>query len=163
MRVLGVDPGLAHTGFGIVESERNRLSAVHYGVISSKSSMDLADRLKLIHDGIRDLAEQYKPTDASVEQVFRGANARTSLLLGHARGAAIVALASAGLAVSEFSPLEVKQAVVGYGRASKEQVQEMVRVLLNLESVPKPEDAADALAVAICRIHSQPVESREIR
>ena len=125
--------------------------------------MDLPDRLKLIHEGIRELVEQYKPTDASVEQVFRGANARTSLLLGHARGAAIVAISSAGLAVSEFSPLQVKQAVVGYGRASKEQVQEMVRVLLNLDSVPKPEDAADALAVAICRIHSQPVESREVR
>jgi len=158
MRVIGIDPGTAVTGYGVVESEGNRLRAVAYGVIRTRSSLPVANRLEKIYDGLREAMVEHKPQVASVEKLFVSKNPATALAVGQARGASLLAAANMGLEVAEFTPLEVKQAVVGYGKADKRQVQQMVKVLLGLREVPRPDDAADALAVAICWLHTAPIE-----
>ncbi|MBZ4688008.1 MAG: crossover junction endodeoxyribonuclease RuvC [Clostridia bacterium] len=155
MIILGIDPGTAITGFGIIKSEGNRIMPVKYGVIRTDSSYDLTTRLHKIYENITLLAKEYKPAEAAVEQLFFNKNAKTALSVGHARGVVLLAAFKAGLEVSEYTPLQVKQAVVGYGRADKMQVQKMVKSILGLQDIPKPDDAADALAIAICHAHSR--------
>jgi crossover junction endodeoxyribonuclease RuvC len=152
--VLGVDPGTAITGYGLVRGEGDELRLVDYGAINTSSDESLPQRLQEIYRQLTALIQERQPAAAAVEKLFFSRNVRTALSVGQARGVALLAMANAELEIHEYTPLEVKQAVVGYGRASKEQVQEMVKVLLGLDSVPQPDDAADAIAVAICHIHS---------
>ena len=155
MRILGIDPGLRTTGFGVVESEGAVLRYVASGTIKTESlaGASLPLRLKVIFDGVREIATRYQPTCASVEIVFVNVNPQSTLLLGQARGAALTALVAHELAVSEYTALQMKKAVVGHGQARKEQVQEMVKRLLALPGLPG-KDAADALGLAICHAHA---------
>jgi crossover junction endodeoxyribonuclease RuvC len=155
MRVLGIDPGLRTTGFGVVECDGGRLGYVASGTIrtASVALSDLPGRLKVIFDGVREIAERYAPTCASVEIVFVNVNPQATLLLGQARGAALSALVSHELAVAEYTALQMKRAIVGHGQAKKEQVQQMVMRLLGLPGLPGP-DAAEALGLAICHAHA---------
>ncbi len=153
MIVLGIDPGSRITGYGIVKMSGNRLIHVDNGAIFTDSATDFAGRLKTIFDGLLEIIAEFGPDQVAIENIFFSTNAQSALKLGQARGAAIVAAVHSGLPVSEYSALQVKQAVVGQGRAEKGQVQKMLKVLLGLPEVPQA-DAADALAVAICHINS---------
>ncbi|MEJ2209167.1 MAG: crossover junction endodeoxyribonuclease RuvC [Anaerolineae bacterium] len=155
MRVLGIDPGTAITGYGVVDEEEQGLSLVDCGVVTTPSDEPLPARLQRIYRGLASVVDEYRPQVAAVEELFFSRNARTALSVGHGRGVALLALADAGLEIFEYKPLEVKQAVAGYGGADKHQVQEMVRMLLSLDEVPRPDDAADAVAVAVCHLHSR--------
>jgi len=152
MRILGIDPGLRRTGFGIIEARGSALQYVASGTIVVPGDRPLADRLKVILDNVREIVLANRPTIAAVEKVFLNTNPTSTLLLGQARGAAMCALADSGLAVHEYTALQIKKAVVGSGHAAKEQVQAMVRHLLHLDGTPAG-DAADALACAICHAH----------
>ncbi len=154
MLVLGIDPGTAITGYGLVHEQDDGLSLVECGVVTTPSSQPLPERLQTIYRGLSDVIRRFEPEEAAVEELFFSRNVRTALSVGQARGVALLALVDAGLPIYEYKPLEIKQAVAGYGGADKQQVQEMVRMLLNLERVPQPDDAADAAAVAVCHIHS---------
>ena len=154
MLVLGIDPGTAITGYGLVREDQTGLALVDYGVVTTPAGQPLPDRLQTIYQGLQDVVARYQPQIAAVEELFFSRNARTALSVGHARGVTLLALADAGLSIHEYKPLEIKQAVAGYGGADKRQVQEMVRMLLELDHVPQPDDAADAVAVAVCHIHS---------
>ena len=155
MRILGIDPGLRTTGFGVIDVDGSRLSYVASGTISTThiEKGQLPARLKVLFDGVKEVMTRYEPDSASVEIVFVNVNPQSTLLLGQARGAVITALVSADLPVAEYTALQMKQAVVGYGRADKTQVQEMVKRLLNLPGLPGP-DAADALGLAITHAHA---------
>ena len=155
MRILGIDPGLQRTGFGVIEAEGPRLAYVASGTISTLEAPrgDLPGRLKIIFEGVREVVQRYEPDGASVEIVFVNVNPQSTLLLGQARGAALAALVSAGLPVAEYTALQMKKAVVGHGMATKPQIQEMVRRLLELPGVPG-RDAADALGLAISHAHA---------
>lgn len=159
MRILGIDPGSRITGYGIIEQQGSRLRHIDNGAIFTRSEDDLASRLKIIYDGLGRIIRDYAPEAVAVEQIFVAKNALSALKLGHARGAALLAGVNAGLPVFEYSALQVKSAVVGYGRASKEQVQQMVRSLIALPEIAQ-EDASDALAVAICHAHSAGLNRR---
>ncbi len=155
MRILGIDPGLRTTGFGVIESEGNQLQYVASGTIKT-DAVDIGQlpaRLKIIFDGVREVTTRYEPTCAAIEIVFVNVNPQSTLLLGQARGAALTALVFNDLPVSEYTALQMKKAIVGHGKAAKEQVQEMVKRLLKLPSVPGA-DAADALGLAICHAHA---------
>ncbi|MGI6050534.1 MAG: crossover junction endodeoxyribonuclease RuvC [Acetivibrionales bacterium] len=154
MRIIGIDPGFAITGFGILDYTGNKFSMVDVGVLRTAADIELSKRLLILFDAIEELLEKYRPEVMAVEELFFNTNVKTAIKVGHGRGVALLTAAKAGIDVYEYTPLQVKQAVVGYGRAKKEQVQQMVKVLLNLEKIPKPDDAADALAVAICHAHS---------
>jgi len=155
MIALGIDPGTAITGYGIVEDAPDgRLLTICHGVIRTDSKSPFPLRLKLIHDGIASLIKQHKPQVAAIEQLFFGKNAKTALSVGQARGVVVLTCVLAGLELSEYTPIQVKEAVTGYGRAEKMQIQQMVKVLLGLPEIPKPDDAADGLALAICHLHS---------
>ena len=155
MLVIGIDPGTATTGYGLVqESEDGSLTAVDYGAIVTPPKMPMPQRLSLLYDSLKDVLKTHPPDSAAVEKLFFQKNVRTAMSVGQARGVALLALAQAGLPVAEYAPTEIKQAVTGYGGADKKQIQEMVRTLLNLDELPQPDDAADALAVAICHLHS---------
>lgn len=154
MRILGIDPGTSITGYGIIDVEGNRLRHIDNGIVTTRSGLPLAERLKIIYDGLQQVITTYNPVEMSIEQVFLAKNPRSALTLGHARGTAMLAGVNAQLPVSEYSALQVKSAVVGYGRADKQQVQQMVKALLNLPEIAQ-EDAADALAVAICHANSR--------
>ena len=151
-RILGIDPGLRVTGFGVIEVHGSKLSYVASGVIKTPSDENLPERIKVILDGIAEVVQTYAPNQAAIEKVFVNVNPQSTLLLGQARGAAISALVLAGLPVSEYTALQVKQAVVGHGKAAKEQVQAMIVRLLSLPGAPSA-DAADALACAIAHAH----------
>jgi crossover junction endodeoxyribonuclease RuvC len=153
MRVLGIDPGSRITGYGIIDKEGNRLVHVDNGAIFTDSHRDFPMRLQRIYRGLTEIIEQYHPEAVAVENIFFATNVQSALKLGQARGAAIVAGVNAGLPVFEYTALQVKQAVVGHGRADKQQVQKMLKVLLNLPEIAQ-EDASDALATAICHAHS---------
>jgi len=154
--ILGLDPGTATTGYGLVrEEDGGNLTALEYGIIRTPAGIPDADRLVLLHERIREIILLHSPTDSAVEKLFFQKNVRTAITVSQARGVILVSLAEAGLNIGEYSPNEIKQAVTGYGNADKKQVQEMVKVLLNLDKVPKPDDAADALAVAITHIHTR--------
>jgi len=161
MLVLGVDPGTAITGYGLVRQvpEGDQLEAVAYGAITTPSDWAMPERLQRIYRDLTVLIREHHPTEAAVEQLFFSRNVKTALAVGQARGVILLALAEGGLAVHEYTPLQVKQSVVGYGRAEKAQVQELVRLLLGLDAVPQPDDAADALAIAICHLHSARMNS----
>ena len=154
MRVLGIDPGIAATGYGVVEQARGEIRALDAGVIRTETGQPHSARLQTIYRGIRDLAERWCADAAAVEKLYFSANVRTAMTVGQARGVALLALADAGTTVNEYGPLTIKQAITGYGAADKAQVQEMVRMILSLEELPRPDDAADALAVAVCHLHS---------
>lgn len=151
-RVLGIDPGLARTGWGVVEAEGNRLTFVAGGTITSNAKHEMAERLRSLYVGLQEIVATYQPTHVGVEEVFVNDNAKTSLLLGQARGLALLVPALAGLEVAEYTPLAVKKSIVGYGRAEKDQVAHMVKVLLPTAQLSGA-DMADALAVAICHVH----------
>ncbi len=154
MLVLGIDPGTAITGFGLVRETEEGLVLVDCGVITTSAGQPLPARLQAVYHGLAELARRHQPDAAAVEELFFSRNARTALSVGHARGVILLALAEAGVPIFEYKPLQVKQAIAGYGAADKHQVQQMVTMLLNLDAVPQPDDAADAVAVAVCHIHS---------
>ena len=154
MRILGIDPGYAILGWGVIDVVGNRFSVVDYGSILTDTKMEMPARLQVLYNGLTELIHKYKPDDASIEQLFFNSNAKTAILVGEARGVAVLACANGNLNIGEYTPLQIKQALVGYGRADKKQVQYMVITMLNLKSVPKPDDTADALAAAICHAHS---------
>ena len=153
MRILGIDPGTLNVGYGIIEPRGNRLLAVSYGVIKASPRQHLHRRLVTIYEGITRLIAESSPTAVAIEEAFYGINAKSALKIGEGRAVAILSAALAGLPVHEYAPTVVKKSVTGNGRAHKTQVQAMVKVLLGLKSIPKPEDAADALAIAICHCH----------
>lgn len=155
MRILGIDPGYAIVGCGIVDYHKNKFNVVGYGCATTQSGMPFAQRIEKIYDEVSELIEEYKPDAVAIEKIFYNSNAKTVIHVSQARGALVLAVQKSGLDLFEYTPLQIKQSVVGYGRAEKQQVQEMTRKLLNLTEIPKPDDAADALAVAICHAHSQ--------
>jgi crossover junction endodeoxyribonuclease RuvC len=161
MRIIGIDPGTRITGYGIIDVEGNRLRHVDNGIIKTRSSDHLPLRLKTIYDGLTAVIKEYMPAAVAVEQVFLAKNPRAALTLGHARGTAVLSAVNLDREVHEYSALQVKSAVVGYGHAGKQQVQQMVKVLLNLPEVAQ-EDAADALAVAICHANSRTLKEAVI-
>ncbi len=149
MRILGLDPGTATTGYGVIDEVDGRLTAVTYGVITTSPKLSPSARLQIIYQDLNQLIAEYQPDAAAVEEVFFGRNITTAISVGQARGVLLLALANAGLPIGEYSPPRIKDAVTGYGKADKAQVQLMVRNLLDLEETPRPDDAADGLAVAI--------------
>lgn len=154
MRVIGIDPGSIITGYGVVEKNGSGLNSIKWGAIRTKKNQSFPERLKKIYDELSEIIETYEPSVAAIENIFFAENAKSALKLGHVRGATILAAINSGLETAEYTPLEVKQAVTGHGRADKNQVQIMVTKLLCLKEAPKPFDASDALAVAICHLHS---------
>ena len=156
MRIFGIDPGSERTGYGCVESDGRRHRLVTCGAITAPSGTDLPQRLSRIYRELSAQLRTAQPDCVAIENVFHSVNARSALKLGHARGVAMLAAVEAGCEVFEYTPAAVKRAVVGYGRADKPQVQMMVKLLLGLATAPSPHDAADALAVAICHLHSVP-------
>ncbi len=159
MRVLGIDPGTATTGYAVVEEAAGRLALVTMGVISTPAKTPLPTRLQQIYRELLTLVSEHQPDASAVEELFFSRNARTAMSVGHARGVTLLALAEAGLSIAEYTPMQVKQAVTGYGNADKRQVQEMVRMLLALADLPRPDDAADAAAVAICCLHRSKLDN----
>lgn len=159
MRILGLDPGTATTGYGLIDAIDGRLTVVGYGAITTPPEDNPAVRLQSIYQQLNTLLDDYAPQTAAVEQVFFGRNITTAIAVGQARGVMLLALANASLSVSEYSPPQVKEAVTGYGKADKAQVQMMVRQLLDLTETPKPDDAADALAVAITHFNHYQFQS----
>ena len=153
MRVLGIDPGTAITGYGVVEERAGELSLVECGVIRTSPDAGLPARLEEIYQAVQGLIARLAPAAVAVEALFFNTNVRTAFAVGQARGVCLLAAAQAHLPVYEYTPLQIKQAVVGYGRAEKQQIQEMVRLMLRLEDIPRPDDAADAVAIAICHHH----------
>ena len=160
MIVLGIDPGTATTGYGLVREERDgNLSVVDYGIIQTSPDTLMPERLVELHQQLSEIILLHRPVSGAVEKLFFQRNVRTALSVGQARGVILLTLAENQLTVAEYTPLEIKQSVVGYGGADKHQVQSMVRALLRLDELPQPDDAADALAIAICHIHSQKIQN----
>lgn len=155
MRIFGIDPGSIRTGYGCVETDGSRHRLVTCGVLSTPPRATFPQKLQFIHDGLAKLIRSASPECVVVENLFHARNVRSALVLGHARGVAVLAAVEAGLPVVEYTPSEIKLAVSGYGRAAKPQLQQMVKMLLGLDTAPSPHDAADALAVAICHAHSR--------
>jgi crossover junction endodeoxyribonuclease RuvC len=155
VKIFGIDPGSERTGYGCVETDGSRHHIVVCGAISSPASTAFPDRLLVIHTRLAALLAECRPDCVAIESLFFATNVRSALKLGHARGVAMLAAAEAGVPVVEYTPAEIKRAIVGYGRAEKSQVQQMVKLMLGLRAVPSPHDAADALAVAICHVHSR--------
>jgi crossover junction endodeoxyribonuclease RuvC len=152
--VLGIDPGTAIVGYAVVLSRGNQMQLLVCDVITTSSKLLLSQRLQIIYQEISQIISTYKPNEAAMEELFFAKNARTAMTVGQARGVALLTLANGGLPIAEYTPKQVKQAVTGYGSADKNQVGEMVRILLNLPAIPKPDDAADAAAVAICHLNT---------
>lgn len=159
MVVLGIDPGTATTGYGFVREVPEGIQLVTYGVLSTPAGMPMEKRLLQLHAALTELLMTITPASAAVEKLFFQRNVSTAMTVGQARGVVLLSLAQAGIPVGEYTPLEIKQAVAGYGGADKTQVQQMVKALLNLDRIPQPDDAADALAVAICHLHSMRMKS----
>lgn len=159
MIILGIDPGIAIVGYGVIEYVGNSYKTIEYGCITTDPKYDFPQRLKIIYDEMIDIIDTYKPEDMAIEELFFNKNTKTALKVGHARGVIVLAAVNSGLSIYEYTPLQIKQGIVGYGRAEKQQIQEMVKMLLNLKKIPKPDDAADALAVALC--HASCLKFRE--
>ncbi|MBW6441243.1 crossover junction endodeoxyribonuclease RuvC [Patescibacteria group bacterium] len=150
MIILGIDPGTATTGFGIIESQKNKLQAINYGCIETDKNLEMPERLNLIATELKNIIKKYKPQVMAVEELFFFKNNKTVITVAQARGVVLFIGKKQKLEVCEYTPLQVKQAVVGYGRAEKKQMQQMVKSILGLKEIPKPDDVADALAVAVC-------------
>lgn len=160
MLVIGIDPGTAITGYGLVrEAQDGSLVAVDHGVITTPSNMAMPDRLAKIYEELNEVIRLHRPDSSAVEKLFFAKNVKTGISVGQGRGVVLLSLAQAKIPIAEYAPVEIKQAVVGYGAADKRQIQEMVRMLLDLEKIPKPDDAADGLAIAICHLHSARMQS----
>jgi crossover junction endodeoxyribonuclease RuvC len=160
MITLGIDPGIALTGYGIIEEKDDgSLYVINFGVIRTSADLSQADRLVHLYQRIKSIILLHQPDTGAVEKLFFERNVRTALNVGQARGVTLLVMAESGLQIGEYTPLEVKQAVAGYGGADKNQVQQMVKTILELETIPRPDDAADALAVAICHIHSARIQN----
>lgn len=153
MRIIGIDPGTAITGYGVIDYLGNKFRPIDYNCIKTSSKLPLPERLQLLYSGISEILRSYRPEHFAVEALFFNKNSRTAMAVGQARGVVLLAAAHWGLQVYEYTPLQIKQAVVGNGRADKRQVQYMVKTILNLPWVPQPDDVADALAVSICHAH----------
>ena len=153
-RILGIDPGYATIGFGLIEADRTRVRALQYGAITTPAGMDFAQRLELIYDDMTDLLTTLRPDAVSIEELFFNTNITTGIQVAHGRGIILLACTKFGVPIHEYTPLQVKQAVVGYGRAEKRQVMDMTRRILQLDRIPRPDDAADGLALAICHARS---------
>ena len=160
MRVMGIDPGSNCTGYGIIEENKGVLHVVHWGSVRTQPKQPFAERLKKIYGHLVLIFQEFSPDEVAVEDMFFGVNAKAALKLGQTRGVTLLAAANENITIAEYSPLEVKQAVVGYGRAEKSQVRDMVTRLLDLKEKPEPMDAADALAIAICHIHTASSKAR---
>ncbi len=154
MLILGIDPGYAIVGYGLIEYIGNRFRVHDYGSIQTKAGVPTNERLKIIYDSMSELIARHKPDAMAVEELFFNTNSKTAIVVAEARGIILLSAINAGLDIAEYTPLQVKQAVTGYGRADKNQVQQMTKALLGLDKVPKPDDTADALAIAICHAHS---------
>jgi crossover junction endodeoxyribonuclease RuvC len=154
VKIFGIDPGSERTGYGCIESGGSRHRLIVCGALTAPARATFPEKLTAIHIGLTALLARHRPDCVAVENIFHARNVRSALKLGHARGVALLAAAEAGLSVVEYAPAEIKRAVVGYGRAEKAQVQQMVKLLLGLEAAPTPHDASDALAVAICHVHN---------
>lgn len=160
--VLGIDPGTATTGFGLIQENRNGLELVEYGIIATSPDLSMEKRLQLIYHKILELIKLHQPESCAVEKLFFQRNVTTAISVGQARGVILLALAEMNIRCAEYTPLEVKQSVTGYGVANKKQVQLMVQSILNMSAIPKPDDAADALAIAICHAHSKRISDLEL-
>ena len=154
MRILGIDPGYAIVGYGVIDYQNTRFSVVDYGAILTDAGTPFNERLEQIYDQACAIMMRHRPEAMAIEKLFYNTNAKTVIDVGQARGALILAAQKNRLRIAEYTPLQVKQSVVGYGRAEKKQVQEMTKLILNLEKIPKPDDTADALAIAICHAHA---------
>jgi crossover junction endodeoxyribonuclease RuvC len=152
--ILGIDPGTATMGWGVIRQEGNRLSYVQHGAVTTPSQWEMPRRLGRLFDGVTELVKGYRPETVAVEELFFNTNVTTAITVGQARGVVLLAAYRAGIEVAEYTPLQVKQAITSYGRAEKRQVQEMVKSLLRLREIPKPDDAADGLAIAVCHAFS---------
>ena len=155
--ILGIDPGFAITGVGVIEYKNNKFKVLDYGAITTDSGLKLSQRLLLLYNKLENVIIKYNPDVVAIEELFFNKNIKTALNVGHGRGVVLLAAAKNNKKIFEYTPLQVKQSVVGYGRAEKNQVQQMVKMILNLKSIPKPDDVADALAVAVCCAHSNKI------
>ncbi|WP_334075670.1 MULTISPECIES: crossover junction endodeoxyribonuclease RuvC [Paenibacillus] len=160
MRILGIDPGIAIVGFGFIDKQGSKLVPVQYGCIQTEAHTPEEERLLHVYEGMVQLIDKYKPDAVALEKLFFNRNVTTAMSVGQARGVMVLAAVQKELPVSEYTPMQVKQAIVGYGKAEKRQVQEMTRMFLKLQAIPKPDDVADALAVAICHAHSCTLNSK---
>ena len=151
-RVLGIDPGIAMMGYAVIDQDNDNFITIDFGCLTTSAQQTIPERLHIIYWNLLQIIERYQPSEAAVE-LFVARNLRAALMVGQARGVAILAAANKGMSVFEYTPLQVKQRVSGYGRGNKKQIQEMVRIILGLDSIPKPDDAADALAIAICHLN----------
>ena len=154
MRILGIDPGYAILGWGIIDMKGNHFDVVDYGAVTTDPGTEMPERLKHLYFSLMEIIAGYQPDAAAIEELFFNTNAKTAILVGQARGVAVLACSNSDIAIAEYTPLQIKQALVGYGRADKNQVQQMVKTILNLPEVPRPDDTADGLAAAICHGHS---------
>jgi crossover junction endodeoxyribonuclease RuvC len=160
MRTIGIDPGTAIMGWGIVDEQGGQLTLVDFGALTTSSKEPQPARLATLYAGLQELLARYRPEHAAIEELFFGKNVNTAITVGQARGIALLALQQAEVHIHEYKPLAVKQAVSGYGGADKRQMQEMVRMTLRLDSIPRPDDAADALAIAVCHAYTAPMLRR---
>lgn len=154
MKILGIDPGIGRTGWGIIENQNSKLKVEKFGCVETKPNDDVSSRLFALHDEICNIIDEFSPEFLAIEDLFFNTNAKTALVVGQARGVILLTASQKGLPVSVYTPLQVKMALTGYGRADKNQIGQMVKVLLNLSSIPKPDDTADALAIAITHAFS---------
>lgn len=154
MRIIGIDPGYAILGYGVVDFNANKFTLVSYGVITTEANTEMPERLKTIYSELMEIIQEFEPDVASIEELFFNSNAKTAIKVGEARGAAILACANSGLPIYEYTPLQIKQALAGYGRAGKDQIQQIVKSVLGLKEIPRPDDAADGVAAAICHGNS---------
>jgi crossover junction endodeoxyribonuclease RuvC len=160
MRILGIDPGYGRTGYGVIETDGNRLRPLEFGLIETGSQLSMEKRLLQLYEALLQIMDRRQPDSLAVEELFFSKNVTTGIGVSQARGVVLLAAAQSGLPVYEYKPVQVKQAIAGYGKAEKKQIQEMVRVFLSLPNVPKPDDVADALAVAITHAHTAPFQAK---
>lgn len=160
MRILGIDPGIAIVGFGFIDKQGSKCVPVQYGCIQTHKDTPEPERLLHVYEDICMLIDKYKPDAVALEKLFFNRNVTTAMSVSQARGVLVLAAIQRGLPIGEYTPMQVKQAIVGYGKAEKKQVQEMTRIFLKLQAVPKPDDVADALAIAICHAHSSTLNSK---
>lgn len=163
MRIIGIDPGIAIVGWGVIDYNGNKFSVVDYGAVLTEAHTEVKHRLKIIYDDLTEILTKYKPDYMAIEELFYNNNAKTVINVAQARGVALLASTNQNVEIFEYTPPQVKIAVTGYGRADKKQIQQMTKMILNLEKIPKPDDTADALAIAICHAHSFKLKSLNYR